>query len=176
MKRVTVLSIGILICLLCGAGSALAQGKDDLMLRVVLTKGERSRDSSYETTSITLHPDRLIWVRSYGGRRGSTPRVRREFALSAADRQSLIDAANTNQLWVTDTIELEQRAPLTYFKIVVDLTLDAREAAIEISGPRSAVEIKQKPLYQKTLVFLREVFRILNQQDSTVKFEELLHE
>lgn len=176
MKRLTVLPLGILLCLLGSAGSAVAQGADDLMLRVVLTKGERSRDSSYETTSITLQPNKLIWVRSYGGRRGSTPRVRREFDLSAADRQSLIDTANTNALWVTDTIELEQLAPLTYFKIVVDLTLDAKEAAIEISGPRSAVELKQKSLYQKTLAFVREVFRILNQQDSTVKFEELLQD
>jgi hypothetical protein len=175
MKKLAVLSIGILTALLLSDGPAAGQGAGELKLRVTLTTGERSRDSSSETTTITLEQNKLVWARSYGGRRGrTTPPARKQFVLSAADRQLLIDTINTNELWVTDAIELEQDAPLTYFRITADLSLGTKTGAIAISGPRVAVQIKQERLYQRALVLVKALFRHMNEQDRSVRFEELI--
>jgi hypothetical protein len=56
----------------------------------------------------------------------------------------------------------------------VALTLGKRKGAINISGPRTAVQIKEEKLYQTTLTLVEELYRIMNSQDKEVNLEELI--
>ena len=106
-----------------------------------------------------------------------TPPLRKEFKLSPADKGNLLKLIKSNNLLVTDSIELPQDASNSlYFKISVDLTLDEKKGAINISGPRTAVKVKEEKLYQNTLTLVKELYRIMNSQDKSVHFEELIHE
>ena len=48
--------------------------------------------------------------------------------------------------------------------------------SVNISGPRTAVKVKEEKLYQDTLPLVKELYRIMNSQDESVRFEELVHE
>ena len=118
-----------------------------------------------------------MWQKeSFGGRRTRTSPLRKEFELSPADKQILLKLIDANNLLVTDSIELPQAAPVFYFKISVDLTLGEKKGAINISGPRTAVKVKEEKLYQNTLILVKEIYRIMKIQDKSVLFEELIHE
>lgn len=86
------IALTILALLVCACSvPASEKGKDDLSISVVLTTGERSKDSSSQTTKITVEGDSIVWVRgTSGGRRTTTAPVRKEFKLSPADKENLL--------------------------------------------------------------------------------------
>ncbi len=139
--------------------------------------GERSRDSSSETATITVERDTIVWEETFTGRRRATPPSRKEFRLSSADKQKLLTLIRSNNLLVMDAIELPRKSSnYRYFEIWVEVTLDGKKAAIRISGMRTAVEVKQNKLYQNTLILVKELYRIMSSQDKSVLFEELVNE
>lgn len=80
-----------------------------------------------------------------------------------------------NNLLVTDSIEIPREASnFAYFEISLDLTLGEKKGAINISGPRTAVTVKEEMLYQHTLAVITELYRIMHSQDKSVVFEELI--
>ena len=153
-------------------------GTDELHVRVVLTTGERSKDSSSQTTTISVEQDAIVWERtSSRDRRSGKPALRKEFKLSAADKGDLLKLIRSNNLLVTDSIELPRDGSnIRYFGISVDLTLGEKKGAINISGLRTAVMVKEEKLYQNTLTLVKELYRIMNSQDRSVHFEELILE
>jgi hypothetical protein len=154
-----------------------ARGTDELHIGVKLTTGERSKDSSSQSTTITVEQDTIVLERTFTGRRRATSPSRKEFKLSSADKQSLVTLIGANNLLVTDSIELPRKSSnFRYFEISVDLTLDGKKAAISISGMRTAVEVKKEKLYQNTMTLIKELHRIMNLQDNSVLFEDLLDE
>jgi len=164
-----------------GAWSVSGKGKDQLHIGVWLTTGERSKDSGSNTTAITVERDAIVWERtSSRDRRRKTPPLRKEFRLSPADKPNLLKLIRSNNLLVTDSIEIPQDASYyRYFRISVDLTLGKKKGAIKISGPRTAVQVKEEKLYQNTLTLVKELYRIMNSQDKSVhfaEFEELILE
>jgi hypothetical protein len=174
MKVLLIVAGACLFFVAC-ACSVSGNGTDELQIGVRLTTGERSRDTSSQTTTITVEQDAIVWEQSFSGRRNSAPSVRKEFKLAPADKGNLLELIKSNNLLVTDAIELPQDPPVFYFKISVDLTLDGKKGAINISGPRTAVKIKEEKLYQNTLILVKELYRIMNSQDKHVHFEELIH-
>ncbi|MCA1592307.1 MAG: hypothetical protein LC754_06585 [Acidobacteria bacterium] len=172
-------ALTILALLVCSC-SVLASGNrtHELHIGVELTTGEHSKDSSSETTTITVERDAIVWEQAFSGRRGrGTPPLRKRFRLSPADRGNLINLVRSNNLLVTDSIELPRDGSnFRYFEISVDLTLGAKKGAINISAPRTAVTIKEKRLYQNTLTLVKELYRIMHNQDKNVHFEELILE
>ena len=175
MKTLLVVTCACLF-VIAGAASVSGSGPDDLHISVRLTTGERSRDSSSQTTTVTVERDAIVWGRSFGGRRNTAPSLRKEFKLSLADKGKLLELITSNNLLVTDSIELPQEAPVFYFKLSVDLTLAGRKGAINVSGPRTAVQVKAEKLYQSTLTLVKELYRIMSSQDKSVRFEELILE
>jgi hypothetical protein len=165
-------------CLFFSAGACSVSGNatDELHIGVRLTTGERSRDTSSQTTTITVEGGAIVWGQTFSGRRNAAPSVRKEFKLSPADKENLLKLIGSNNLLVTDSIELPLDPPVFYFKISVDLTLGEKKGAINISGPRTAVKVKEEKLYQNTLPLVKELYRIMNSQDESVRFEELVHE
>lgn len=169
----------ILALLFCArAFLASGMGTEELHVRVVLTTGEHSRDSSSRTTTINVERGLIVWEQTFSGRGGgrNTP-PRKEFRLSPADRAKLLKLIRSNDLLVTDSIELPRDGSnFRYFEISVALTQGAKKGEIDLSGKRTAVMIKEEKLYQKTLTLIREIYRIMNRQDQNVRFEELILE
>jgi hypothetical protein len=168
MKNVLIL-LALLVCT-CPVS---ADEKDELHVRAVLTTGERSKDSSSETTTITVARGNVVWERTFGGRSGGTPPLRKEFRLQAADERNLRKLIRANNLLVTQSIELPRHgANYRYFEISVDLKLDGEKGAIDISAPRTAGSVREERLYQSTLVLVKELYRMMNKQDKNIFFSQ----
>src|SRR6266850_1163392 len=105
------------------------------------------------------------------------PPQRQEFKLSPADKRGVVKLIRSNNLLVADSIELpEATSPSRYFGISLTLTLDKKKGEIKISGPRTAVQVKEEKLYQDTSTLIKELHRIMNTQDQSVHLEELVLE
>lgn len=171
-------ALTILAILICACSvPAYRNGTDELRVRVELTTGERSKDSNSQTTTITVERDAIVLEKTYGGRGRETPPLRKTFRLSPTDKRNLLKVIRSNNLLVTDSIELPQDGSnFRYFEILVDLTLGGKKGAVNISGMRTAVMVKEEKLYQNTLTLVRELYRIMNSQNKSVRFEELILE
>jgi hypothetical protein len=169
--------LAILICA-CSA-SPVNNNADELRVSLSLTVGERSKDSNSQTTTITVERDVIALEKTSSGYRGggSTPSAVRNLSLTPADKINLIKLIRSNDLLVTDSIKLPQASSnFRYFEVSVDLTVGGKKGAINISGMRTAVEVKEKKLYQNTLALVKELYRIINNQNKSVRFEELILE
>ncbi len=167
--------IAILACA-CSVPAS-GNGAEALGVRVVLTTGEHSKDSSSRTTTITVARDTIAWERTFGGREGRTPPSRKEFKLSPADKKNLLRLIESNNLLVTDSIKLPRASSnFRYFEISVGLTVGKKTGAISVSGMRTATAVREERLYQNTLVLVKELHRIMNGQDKSILFEELILE
>lgn len=177
MKALLIVACLCLLFVAC-ACSVSGKGPNELHIGVVLTTGEHSKDSGSNTTSISIELDTIVWQKtSSRDRRTGTPPLRKEFKLSPADKESLRSLIRSKNLLLTDVIEIPPvGSNYRYFKISVDLNLDEKIGTISISGPRSAVQVKDEKLYQNTLILIKELFRIMNTQDRSVRFEELILE
>lgn len=173
------LALLVLVCsfTLVSACSVSAHPTDELHIGVRLTTGEHSRDSSSQTTTITVERDTIVWERTFTGRRRSTTPLRKEFKLSSTDRQNLVALIGSNNLLVTDSIELPRKSSnYRYFEISMELTLHGKKGAISISGMRTAVEVKEEKLYQNTMTLVKELSRIMNLQDNSMTFVDIIDE
>jgi hypothetical protein len=173
------LALLVLVCsfTLVNACSVSGNAADELHIGVRLTTGEHSRDSSSQTTTITVERDKIIWERTFTGRRRRTPPLRKEFKLSSADKQNLLTLVRSNNLLVTDSIELPRKSSnFRYFEISVELTLDGQKGAISISGMRTAVEAKEEKIYQNIMTLVKELYRIMNLQDNSMTFVDMIDE
>jgi hypothetical protein len=176
MKKFSVVTFACLFLVAC-ACSVSGNTTDELHIGVRLTTGERSRDSSSETTKITVEQDTIVWERTFTGRRRATPPLRKEFKLLSADKQNLLTLIRSNNLLVTDSIELPLKSSnYRYFEISVELTLDGKKGAISITGMRTAVEVKEEKLYQNSITLVKELYRIMNLQDNSMLFVEIINE
>ncbi len=171
-------ALTILAILICACSvPASRNGIEELSVRVELKTGEHSKDSSSQTTTITVARDTIVWERTFSGRGRETPPLRKEFSLSPADKGDLLKLIRSNNLLVTDSIELPREGSnFRYFEISVDLTLGEKKGAINISGLRTAVKVKEEKLYQNTLNLVRVLYQIMNSQDKSVRFAELILE
>ena len=175
MKNIlTVLLILICACL----APAAASQTDELRISVRLTTGEHSKDSTSQMTTITVERETIVLEEKISGghRGGREAPLLKKFELSPADKGNLLKLIRANNLLVTDSTEHSRGdgPSFGYFEIWVDLTLDGEKGAINISGPRNDIPIKEKKLYQNTLNLVRELYRIMNRQDESIHFEELL--
>lgn len=175
MKTLLTVTCSCLFFVACG-GSALSRGPDELLVRVRLTTGERSRDSGSQTTTITVERDAIELVRAYGGssrRRPAPPR--KVYKLSPAEKRNLLALIEANNLLVTDSIELPRPSSnYQYFEVSVDLTLGGKNGAVNISGPRNAAGVKDRPLYRSARLLIEELYRIMSGHDKSLHFEELI--
>lgn len=173
-NTLTIPVILICACLAFATGSE----ADNLHISVRLTTGEHSKDSTSKMTTITVERETIVLEEKISGghRGGREAPLLKKFKLSRADRGKLLELIRANNLLVTDSTEHSRGdgPSFGYFEIWVDLTLNGDKGAITISGPRNDIPIKEAKLYQNTLNLVRELYRIMNRQDKSVHFEELL--
>ena len=176
MKKLVIVTSACLLFAAC-ACSVSAHPADELHIGVRLTTGERSRDSSSETTKITVEQDTIVWEKTFGGRRRATPPSRKDFKLSSAEQRNLLTLIRSSNLVVTDSIERPRKSSnYRYFEISVELTLDEKKGAISISGMRTAVEVKAEKPYQNTMTLVKELYRVMNLQDNSMTFVDIIDE
>jgi hypothetical protein len=176
MKRFLIVTSACLFFVAC-ACSVYGNATDQLHIGVRVTTGERSRDSSSDTTKITVEQGTIVWERSFTGRRRGTPPVRKQFKLSSADKRNLLALIRSNNLLVTDSIERPRKSSnYRYFEISVELTANGKMGAISISGMRTDVEVKEEKLYQNSMTLVKELYRIVNLQDNSMTFVDIVDE
>jgi hypothetical protein len=108
MKKLLIATYSCLFFVAC-VGSASGRGADELLVSVRLTTGERSKDSGSQTTTITVERDAIAWAQTFGGssrRRPAPPR--KMYKLTPAEKRNLLRLITSNNLLVTDSIELPQ--------------------------------------------------------------------
>ena len=175
MKTLLIVICAAFFIVAC-VGSVSGRGTDELLVSLRLTTGERSKDSGSQTTTITVERDAIAWAQTFAGssrRRPNAPR--KVYKLSPAEKRNLLELITSNNLLVTDSIALPRPSSnYQYFEISVDLTLGGEKGAVNISGPRNAAEVKDKRLYQSTLILIEELYRIMNGHDKSVHFEEVI--
>jgi hypothetical protein len=177
MKTLLSITCSCLFFAAC-AGPASGRATDALLISVRLTTGERSKDSGSQTTTITAAGDAVMWRQTFDGssRKRPTP-PRKVYRLSPSDKLRLLKLIKSNNLLVTDSIRLPQASSNSrYFEISVDLTVGGKDWAIVISGPRTAVEVREEQLYRSTMTLVEELYRIINSQDKNIRLEELILE
>ncbi len=174
------LSLGVsLVCLLFCACSVPASdaATDNLTLRVEVTTGEHSKDSSSRTTFVTVGPGNKIiaWESESGGRRTTPAPVRKEYTLSAADKSKLIAILRSGELLTTRSIELE-RDPATYqyFELSIESFSGGKSGMTRISGSRTAVQLEKETLYQNSIALINELYRIIRSQGGNVGLPALI--
>ena len=163
----------LLLSLLALSTTLYAQKRDELSLNISLTRGEHSRDSHSQTTKITLQGRELVYEKSSTGFRAREP-VKKSFTVSDEDIAQLKKLIREQNLLVTDTlaVALEPGGGFrTYFKINVQIELDGQKSAIAISGPRRDSGIKEKNIYRQTNALLEAVYKIINEQDADIGYE-----
>jgi len=171
--------------LLTWASSVFGSGTDGLLVRVELTTGrsnklperEQDRNDYYQTTAITVERDAIVWEKTIGGHRLRSKSPLRKFKLTPADKRNLLKLIKSNNLFVKDSISLPyDDSNFRFFRISVALTLGEMKGAIKIDGAMTAVKIRGEKLYQNTLNLVKELYRIMNRQDKSVRFEEFILE
>jgi hypothetical protein len=175
MKTLSIVICAGLFIVTC-VGSASGRVTNELLVSVRLTTGERSKDSGSQTTTITVERDAIAWARTFAGSRRRRPAPpRKVYKLSPAEKRNLLGLIKSNNLLVTDSIELPRPSSnYQYFEVSVDLTLGGKKGAVNISGPRNAAGVKDERLYQSTRLLIEELYRIMNGHDKSVHFEELI--
>lgn len=167
-----IVALALLICAL--QFSAFGGAKDDFTLSLTLKIGERSRDSHAETTLIKLQGDHLVYEQTYSGA-GANRRepIRKEFKLKGSEISHLKDLIKERNLLGSGSLKFEPAAgQLTYFELIINITLKGIIATQELSGPRGATNIKDEPVYQKSAALLQELYRLINLRDKEISYEE----
>ena len=177
MKTLLIATCACLFFAAC-ARSVSGKGTDELLVRVQLTTGERSKDSNSQTTTITVERDAVTLEQTFGGSNSRRPTpARKVYKLSHAGKRNLLKLIESNNLLVTDSIELPRKdSNFRYFEILVDVTVNEKKGAIKISGMRTALPVKEEKLYQNSIILIKELYRIMHSQDQNVLFEELILE
>lgn len=155
--------------------SAYSRLPEDFSLSATVTRGERSRDSHSQTTRITLKGSELVYEKSYRGFRGgarSAP-VRKSFRLSSEELELLKKLVRDNDLLTSDTltVEGEESGVRRYFEIELSVNLGGKKSSIEINGPRTASEIREKKIYQRAYALLDALYKLLADRDKEIGYE-----
>jgi hypothetical protein len=170
MRRLIALTLLALLPLVVYSGRP-----DDFSLSATVTRGERSRDSHSQTTRITLKGRELLYEKSYSGFRGgarSAP-VKKSFRVKDEDVELLKKLVRDNELLTSDTLAVEEASGgvRRYFEIELNVNQNGKKSSIEISGPRSASEIREKKLYQRADALLDALYKLLTERDKEIGYE-----
>lgn len=166
--------ITLILLLLVLQTFAAGEAADDLYISAVLTRGERSRDSHARTTTIIIEGNKLVYDRTYRGYRAnkSTP-VHKEYRITGEDIKRLKKVIKEHDLLVSDKLDYPRSGGgFTYFEIALNLSLGGEKSLIEIAGPTKAAKIREEKLYKNSSVLLKEIFSIINAQDTEIVRED----
>jgi len=176
-QAVSLLVVSLILAALAPFTTARPAG-DDLNLNVTLITGEHSKDSSSETTILTLKGETLRYEQSYRGAHsaGRSP-VKREYKLTAADRSVIAKVMREKNLLVTRTVKglAQEDGPDIYFSLVIRSKTNDKEHTISIGGPRGGAKIKQDRIYQDSVYLVEQLYQIMNKTDKEISMPRLVN-
>ncbi len=158
------------------AFAPVAFGQADLTINVTVITSEHSRDSNSTTKSLKVSGKSLAYSETYhGAQSGRRPPIEKEFKLTDDDRARLIRLLKDHALLITRSIEKpDSDFPGRDFELRIAAKLAGKKSLISIEAPRSATELKNNPLYQGSVLFISELFKIINRTDPDITFGELV--
>lgn len=170
MKKALILALLVCSLYIPAAGAA----KDDFTISLTLKTGERSRDSNAQTTTIQLTGDNLVYEQTYSGRQpASREPVRKEFKLKGSEIARLKSLVKERNLLGSGVLNFTPSAEQhNYFEMSIKITLKGIIASQELSGPRSALNIKDEKVYQKSIALLQELYRLINLRAQDIIYQE----
>jgi hypothetical protein len=165
-----IITVILLLCapVLCAAATA----SDELQLTLTLIKGERSKDSSSTTQTISIKGRELVFDETYHGRRarGGKEPLHKVFQLEADELKTLIGIIRQRNLLDSGSKEFPSAEGYTYFDISLWLKVNGKESSIKLSGKTRHPDIKEDKLYQNTEALVKEIFSILQRKDESMRY------
>lgn len=167
MKKI--IAVILLLCAVTGCAA------NDLNIHLTLTRGERSKDSHATTQTIKLEAETIVYDQTYSGRPapGRKP-IHKTFKLTAGEIKSLIEIIEQKELTASASKEFPAGQGYLYFDLSLRILMKTRESVIKISGKPSAAGVKEDRLYQNADALLQAIFRIIQQQDNTIKYRGMV--
>ena len=165
------------LAVLCLVVTPAAFAQKDFALKISVITSEHSRDSNSTTKIFRVSANTLWYEETYQGARASRhPPLKKEYSLTANDRDGLIELLKAGALLRTKALakSAEQSGPSRDFEISITARLNGKGGLISIKAPRSAVALKTDPLYQRSVLLIAELYRIINRTDPDITFDELI--
>jgi hypothetical protein len=180
MKSRSVIIFLLLMLAVCNSVNGRASvPQGDLYILVSTEQSEHSRDSNSETTTLTVSGNMLVYQQTHSGAHSrERPSVQKKFALTAEDISRLAGILHEKRLLVKRAItksgESTGRSTHTSLSLSIRSKLNGKDGSISIEGPISSRAIRKEPLYQDSLVLLRELYRIINRTDPLLGLTEFV--
>jgi len=168
MKRIFALLLLLIYApALCPAASLV----EELDISIVLTKGERSKDSHSTKRSITLKGRRLNYDVTYHGRMsGRKEPVHKVFQIDDSEIEKLRRIIQQMDLLNSTKKEFPATGGHTYFDISMSIKVNEKESSINLYGNPRNTEIKEDMQYQNAEALIKEIYSILHKRDETVRY------
>ena len=160
-----------------GAGILARSTTDDLQLNITIVTGEHSRDSNSTSTTLTVDGNKLFYEQTYhGAHSGGREPVRKEYKLTAEDRNVLIGLLRQRNMLVNKNVSEPSQAKGSsrYFELEIHAGLDGNEASISIDAARNDVKLKNERLYQDSVYLTEQIYKIINRTDPEMTMPELI--
>ena len=151
---------------------------EDFHIQVTIVTGEHSRDSNSLTRTLTVSSGQLTYREIYlGARAGKHTPVYKQFQITKQDEADLIALLKAKNLLLTKTISRPpaQRGYSHYFQLAIVSALEGKENSVAIEASPSEDELKQNPLYQGSLEFIRRLYDIIARTDAEITMPALLN-
>jgi hypothetical protein len=174
------LSIVVCLILLSAAAAPAAMGQSkseprDLYILATTQQSEHSMDSHSETVSVTVSGNKLVYRRVRSGAHGQAP-LEKTFTLNGEDQARLAGILNHQHLLITKSFsrqdDLHGRSYYTRLTLSIRSKLQGKQGSITIDGPVNSKAITAEPLYQDSIILLKELCRLVNRTGSLPCFRE----
>lgn len=163
-----------IICLIL-VFSAFAVGADKPSIKIIFTRGERSKDSHSEKITIALSGNQLNYNKmifgSYRNKKRPPAPINKTFTLSDEDVKAINDLIHQKRFHEKgEVIERDVRSPSTYFEWLLVVNSGNKEITNQIIAKRDDAEIKENPLYKNADELMRALFDIFKKYDASISY------
>jgi len=161
----------------CPVIALAAVPQNEFSLNVSVVTSEHSRDSNSVTTNLKVSGNTLVYEENYHGAHANRRQpVKKEYTLTNDDVDRLISILKDKALLTTKTISKssEQSGVSRDFELSIASKVAGKEGSISINAPRTAIKLKDDPLYQGSVFLIAELYRIINRTDPDIAFSDLI--
>lgn len=167
MKFVYLLKVVCLIVCL----SVTVCASEDFSVRILLTKGERSKDSHSEKTTITINTNQLTISKFYTGNSENRKPINKTFTLADEEINAIIELIRQKHFHEKgEKIERPVGSPSSFFDWVLITNFDGKEITNKIVTIRNDEEIKTQPLYKNANELMRQIFAVIKKYDASIPY------
>jgi hypothetical protein len=152
-------------------------GTDKLYLSISIVRGERGRDSHSRNETITLKGMTIVYDKTYSGFRASRFKAKHgEYKITEEEHKTLTRIIKEKNLLMSASSEYpsSNSGISRYFEITANLRSNRKSSQIRISTATNDTRIREEKLYQATDALVKEIYRILNNQDKEIEYKDFV--